>query len=250
MDDDRRDTLRGFLRSLGRTKVSAEALERYDQALTHRSAIGEVGVCEDNERLEFLGDRILNFVVAEYLYETFSEAEGELTARMEFTKNRNLALLVAASGTGFEELILSGKGQAKTARIIAGSFEAFIAAFYLDVGLEKTKKFIFRFFPKDRTGFGLSMNHKKLLQEYLQKKGLPTPHYELENREGAAHKPLFVYVVTVKGKVIGRGIGNNKTDATQDAARNALKISEEFPLQVEESLKDPHPTGDTLEDAG
>jgi ribonuclease-3 len=224
MDNDRRESLQVFLRKLGRTRVSTEALERYHQALTHRSYCREKGSGEgDNERLEFLGDRILNFVVAEYLYSTFAGTEGELTIRMEFTKNRNLAFLVAKSGNGLEELILTGKGQEKTPRIIAGSFEAFIAAFYLDAGLERTKKLIFRFFPEDITDFGISRNHKKVLQEYLQKKGLPTPHYELECREGADHQPQFVYVVRVEGNVVGRGSGRNKTEATQNAAQNALK---------------------------
>jgi ribonuclease-3 len=224
MDNDRRESLRKLLKKLGRVEVSTVSLERYHRALTHRSYIREQGGKEgDNERLEFLGDRILNFVVAEYLYSTFSETAGELTARMEFTKNRNLALLIAASRIGLEELILTGKGQEKTPRLIAGAFEAFIAAFYLDIGLGRTKKLIFRFFPEDITGFGISRNHKKVLQEYLQKKGLPTPHYELESREGADHQPWFVYVVRVEGNVVGRGAGKNKTDATQNAARNAMK---------------------------
>jgi ribonuclease-3 len=127
MDNDRRESLRLFLKKLGRARISPEALEQYDRALTHRSAVREIGDGGDNERLEFLGDRVLNFIIAEYLYETFSEAEGELTARMEFTKNRNLARLISASGTGFENLILTGKGQVKTPRIIAGSFEPFIS---------------------------------------------------------------------------------------------------------------------------
>jgi ribonuclease-3 len=224
MDNDRRESLQVFLRKFGRARVALEALERYHQALTHRSYSRELGGQEgDNERLEFLGDRILNFVVAEYLYSTFPGTEGELTVRMEFTKNRNLAHLVATSGNGLEELILTGKGQEKTPRIIAGSFEAFIAAFYLDTGLEKTKKLIFRFFPQDDADFGISRNHKKVLQEYLQKKGLPTPRYELESREGTDHQPQFIYAVRVEGNVVGRGTGRNKAEATQNAARNALE---------------------------
>jgi ribonuclease-3 len=223
MDTDRKEALQEFLKNLGHSRVSNEALSWYDQSFTHRSFSREQGSgAGDNERLEFLGDRILNFVVAEHLFTIFSGAEGELTARMECTKNKNLAALIESSGTEFELLILTGKGQEKTKRIVAGAFEAFIAAFYLDCGLEKTKKIILRFFAKDHTDFGIIRNHKKILQEYLQKGGFPIPTYELESKTGAAHQPQFVFIVRVEGKIVGRGSGRNKTEATQNAARDAL----------------------------
>jgi ribonuclease-3 len=226
MDNDRNRSLQELLRKLGRTRVSEKALERYDQALTHRSYLREnCGMPNEknNERLEFLGDRVLNLVVAEFLYLSFPVPEGELTARMEWTKNRNLASLIVSSGIGFEKLIRTGKGQGKTPRIIAGSFEAFIAAFYLDTGLERTKKLISRFFPENMTDFGITKNYKKILQEMVQKKYQSLPLYELENREGAAHHPSFVYVVRLRGVIIGRGSGKTKTEATQNAAHDALK---------------------------
>jgi ribonuclease-3 len=226
MDNDRKRSLRNLLKKLGRPRVSAKALERYDQALTHRSYLCENNVKpaqKDNERLEFLGDRVLNLTIAEYLYLSFPGAEGELTARMEWTKNQNLASLVVSSGTGLDELIRTGKGQVKTQRIIAGSFEAFIAAFYLDAGLEKTKKLISMFFPENTGDFGISRNYKKMLQELVQKQNLSLPLYELERREGAAHQPSFFYVVRVEGRVIGRGSGKTKTEATQNAAHDALQ---------------------------
>ena len=223
MDNDRRKSLFALLKKLRRIRVPADALERYNQALTHRSYGRDKGEGEgDNERLEFLGDRILNFIVAEYLFEEFPGTEGDLTARMEFTKNRNLAHLIAQSGIGFEDLILIGKGQEVTPRVLAGSFEAFLAAYYLDCGLERTKKLIFRLFPEDTTDFGISTNYKKQLQEFLQKKGLPPPSYELERREGADHRPTFIFLVKSKGVIVGRGSGRTKTEATQDAARKAL----------------------------
>ncbi len=224
MDNERKTALRAFLKRLGRTRVSAGALELYHQAMTHRSYSRQSEGREcDNERLEFLGDRILNLVLAEHLYKTFPETEGELTARMEFARNMNLARCVVSSGSGLEDLILVGKGQEITSRIAAGAFEAFIAALYLDAGLAKTKEVIFRFFPPETTRFGASRNYKKELQELLQKGGLPAPRYEPESREGADHRPQFVYVVLIDGVVAGRGTGKNKAEATQEAARQALE---------------------------
>lgn len=225
MDDERQESLRTFLKRLGRTRISAEALERYNQALTHSSYGRQSGDGEgDNERLEFLGDRVLNFLLAEYLYKAFPEAEGELTARMEVSRNRNLARRVIVSGSGLEDLILLGKGQEMTPRIVAGSFEAFVAALYLEAGLAKTREIIFRFFPPEAASFGAARNYKKELQEHLQKTGHPPPRYEPESREGMDHRPRFVYVVLISGVVAGRGSGKNKADATQEAARQALKI--------------------------
>jgi ribonuclease-3 len=223
MDTNRKEQLQKFLKNLGHFNVSRDALERYDRSFTHRSFSQEQrNEAADNERLEFLGDRVLNFVVAEHLFATISGSEGELTARMECTRNKNLASLVELSGTGLGTLVLTGKGQKKTDRIIAGAFEAFIAAFYLDCGLERTKDIILMFFSKGHTDFGVIKNHKKILQEHLQKQGLPPPVYELESRSGADHEPRFVFIVRINGEIAGRGSGRNKTEATQSAARDAL----------------------------
>lgn len=223
MDSKRQESLRSFLKRLGRIRVSAGALERYNQALTHRSFSRQSGGGEgDNERLEFLGDRVLNLFLAECLYRAFPETEGELTARMEVSRNRNLARRVIASESGLEDLILLGKGQEMTPRIIAGSFEAFIAALYLDAGLANTREVLFRFFPPEAGSFDATRNYKKELQEHLQKAGLPPPRYEPESRRGEDHRPWFVYTVLIDGVVAGRGTGSNKADATQEAARQAL----------------------------
>lgn len=224
MDDERKTALRAFLKKMGRTRVHAGTLELYHQALTHSSYSRQSGGSEgDNERLEFLGDRVLNFVLAEHLYRTYPETEGELTARMEFARNMNLARYVASSGSGLEDLILVGKGQEITSRIVAGAFEAFIAALYIDAGLAKTREVIFLFFPPRTTRFGAAKNYKKMLQEQLQKAGQPPPRYEPESREGEDHRPQFVYVAIIDGVVAGRGKGKSKADATRAAAREALE---------------------------
>ncbi len=230
IDGDRERLLRAFLSgpAVGRKRAGAEALARYHQALVHRSYTRETGeISGDNERLEFLGDRVLNLIVAEFLFRNYPGPEGELTARMEWTENRNLARAVAAAGTGFEDLILVGSGQEITPRIIAGAFEAFVAALYLDLGLARTNVIIRRMMADGIRNYRTDRNYKKMLQEYLQKQGRPLPEYTLEERSGVPHHPRFTYVVMVEGEVIGTGLGRSKAEATQNAAREALNILEE-----------------------
>jgi len=227
IDGERERLLRAFLTcpAIGQRRAGPEALDRYHRALTHRSYTRERGgTSDDNERLEFLGDRVLNLIVAEVLFQNYPGQEGDLTARMEWTENRNLARAVVAADIGFEDLILVGSRQEKTPRIIAGAFEAFVAALYLDLGLARTKTIIGRLMADEIRNFRTDRNYKKILQEYLQKKDHPLPEYQLEERSGAHHHPRFSYVVMIDGEVIGRGKGRSKAEATQNAAREALRV--------------------------
>lgn len=227
IDGERERLLRAFLScpSIGRRRAGPEALDRYHRALTHRSYTRETGeISGDNERLEFLGDRVLNLIVAEFLCRNYPGQEGDLTARMEWTENRNLARAVAAADIGFEDLIQVGSRQERTPRIIAGAFEAFVAALYLDLGLPRTRTIIRRLMADEIRNFRTDRNYKKNLQEYLQKQDRPLPEYQLEERSGAHHHPRFSYVVIVDGDIIGRGKGRSKAEATQNAAREALGV--------------------------
>ena len=228
IDEEREKALRTLLSRplIGRRAPGAEALTRYHQALIHRSYLREMeipGEDTDNERLEFLGDRVLNLIVAEFLFQTYPGPEGDLTVRMEWTKNRNIARVILAAGIGFEKLILVGSNQEMTTRIIAGAFEAFVAALYLDLGLSRTTTIVRRILTADLREHPPDKNYKKFLQEYLQKRSRPLPIYELRSVEGAPHKPRFCYVVTVEGVVIGKGFGTTKAQATQNAARQGLQ---------------------------
>jgi ribonuclease-3 len=228
IDKEREIALRALLsrRLIGRRSPGTEALNRYHQALIHRSYFQEKENSVeggDNERLEFLGDRILNLIVAEYLFQTCPGSEGDLTIRMEWTRNRNIARVIVETHIGFEDLVLVGSNQEKTPRIIAGAFEAFVAALYLDLGFFRTKSIIHRILASDLLECPQEKNFKKLLQEYLQKRNRPLPVYELKSSEGAAHKPWFCYVVRVEGRVIGNGFGATKAQATQNAARQGLQ---------------------------
>jgi len=212
---------------IGRRRISRAVFARYDTAFTHRSYAreGDTGLMgmADNERLEFLGDRVLNLVIAEFLFSAFNEPEGALSARMEWTKNRNLAYVISTADPAFPGLIRVGRKQVLTPKIIAGAFEAFIGALYLDAGLETVKNMIDAFFAENIREFSTDTNYKKKLQECLQKKTLPIPVYELEFREGEPHSPHFSYVVKSGGITIGRGAGKSKSEATQQAAREALE---------------------------
>jgi ribonuclease-3 len=221
--------IREFLRrpEIGRQRISPSAFMMYDASLTHRSYAKERSSdneeVADNERLEFLGDRVLNLVVAEFLFSVFDEPEGSLSFRMEWTKNRNLASIISSAAPSFPGLIRLGRNQALTPRIIAGAFEAFVGALYLDAGLGGVKKMIENFFAENIRKFSTNTNYKKTLQEHLQKINLPLPAYELEKNEGLPHSPLFIYVVRSGGTLLGRGIGRSKTEATQNAALDALR---------------------------
>ena len=155
---------------IGRRRISPASLRVYDVALTHRSyakeQCGYDNVVSDNERLEFLGDRVLNLVIADFLFSTFDEPEGSLSLRMEWTKNRNLALVISSAAPQLPGLIRLGKNQALTPRIVAGAFEAFIGALYLDAGLDTVKKMVVMLFSENIQTFSTNTNYKKSLQEY------------------------------------------------------------------------------------
>jgi ribonuclease-3 len=142
---------------------------------------------------------------------------------MEWTKNRNLATVICDVYPDFPGLIRTGRKQVVSQRIIAGSFEAFIGALYLDSGLTPVKKMVHSFFAENIRQFSTETNYKKKLQESLQKMNLPIPVYELESREGEPHSPHFSYLVKSGGTVLGTGRGKNKKEATQHAARTALQ---------------------------
>ncbi len=233
MNSERINELKIFLEtaSVHRGRISNAALELYNLAFTHSSWVkehcqdaGNESCRADNERLEFLGDRVLNLIVAEYLYSRYEMNEGAMTGKMEVTRNRNLARVVKDLDCGFEDLILVGTGQKKTPGIIADAFEAFIGALYLDLGLAGTRRIVLDLIQDEIREFSSERNYKKKLQEFLQKNQRPLPVYELIDKSGPDHGPYFTYRVSVGDSVLGTGKGLTKADATQDAARSAYEI--------------------------
>jgi ribonuclease III len=201
-----------------------------DQALTHRSWVNEhKGERASNERLEFLGDAILEFIVSKEIYDQFPDKEeGYLTALRANLVN-TVALAAAARKLNLgEELFLSkgevdGGGRTNTS-LLADTVEAIIGAIFIDRGLADAEKFI-----KNDLLSGVSQkaaselkDAKSQLQELVQSKGLPTPKYQVIEESGPDHDKKFVIEVVVDGKPWGRGEGKSKSGAEQEAARQVL----------------------------
>lgn len=235
MDWKRKTALEIFLAQpqIGIAGIPDDALERYDQAFTHRSYAHEnpCGLlpCPDYERLEFLGDRILNFIVAEYLLCTFKCSEGALSKRMEATKNEHLGTIVPATGIGLEDLILLGAGQPLIPSIIADVFEAFICALYLHVGLDRTRSIVLGLVADEILHFDPGGNTIGRLQERLQQDRLGLPEYRIVSRTGPDHDPTFLSAVTVAEHFTAFGRGGSKAGAKKEAARAALEVLERTP---------------------
>jgi ribonuclease-3 len=233
MNSERINDLKNFLAaaSVCQGEITTDRLELYHLAFTHSSWIkeqyhdsGNESYRTDNERLEFLGDRVLNLIVAEYLFSRYEMNEGAMTGRMEVTRNRNLARIVRDLDCGFEELILIGTGQKKTPGIVADAFEAFIGALYLDCGFEETTQIVLDLIQEEIRSFSPERNYKKKLQEYLQKNRKPLPVYDLIDKSGPDHGPVFMYRVSVGDMVLGTGMGLTKAEATQNAAKSAFDL--------------------------
>lgn len=200
----------------------------YETALTHTSYANEHGKVS-YERLEYLGDAILEFVMSEYLYKTTSYDEGMMTKLRSYYVCED-ALYEYSLKLGLNEFLLLGHGEdvhggryRKT--IVADIFEAFIGALYLDKGMDAVKEFIYtNVIPYISTDTELFHDYKSSLQECVQtdKKSL---EYVLISSSGPAHDPVFEVEVRIDGIVYGRGVSNSKKKAEQLAAREALEKS-------------------------
>lgn len=204
-------------------------------ALSHRSSLNEQSSgttsTESNERLEFLGDAVLELVTTQFLYDKLpSEPEGMLTAyRSALVKTTTLAEVARELGLG-ERLYMSKGEEATGGRnnegLLADVMEAVIGALYLDQGLEAVIEFlkVHLFVRFDEIlAQRLYKDHKSMLQEVVQAQGLPTPAYEVIKEEGPDHEKEFTVQVLVNGQVKGSGLGKNKQQAQQQAAMAALK---------------------------
>jgi len=203
-------------------------------AITHRSYLNEhrEATQEHNERLEFLGDAVLELVVTDYLYQKYPEKpEGELTAVRAALVN-TVSLSDSAQKLGLNDFMLMSKGEAKdTGRarqyILANAFESCIGAIYLDQGYDAAKKFIGdQLFAKtDKiVEKKLWQDAKSRFQELAQDKVSITPSYEMITQEGPDHDRMFTIGVYLKNEKIAEGKGRSKQEAEQDAAMNAIEI--------------------------
>lgn len=196
----------------------------YYEAFTHTSYSNENPSFTSYERLEFLGDSILEFIISDYLYKERHLDEGIMT-KMRANYVCEEALATYAHDLKFEEDIKLGSGELETGpnnTILADVFEAFVAAMYLDIGFEKTQEMVLKIMLKYITkGVDFLHDYKSTLQELVQtdKKSVV---YEIVNEEGPAHNRRFECIVKVDGHVLGRGIGSSKKASEQDAAKEAL----------------------------
>lgn len=223
----------------------------YEQALTHRSVLrGQPDShLRSNERLEFLGDAVLGFVVAEHLYRHFPEKDEGFLTRLRAKLVNGKALAHWAQDIGLGELILMSENMAQSQgrhnqTILADAFEAIIGALYLDLGLEAARRFIHQTMLDAVDLQGLAArrdNHKSLLLEYAQAHGWPQPRYRVVAEEGPSHDKTFTVDVLIQGEPFGQGTAGSKKRAEQRAAREALvrlkaEVStdgEELPEEVE-----------------
>ncbi len=216
---------------LGHHFVQPELLR---QALTHRSYSAEHRLgCLDNERLEFLGDAVLELVISHLLFKRHGERcrEGELTRMRSFLVNEN-QLANQAHRLGLGKYILLGKGEDRSGgrskpSILSDTFEAVIGAIYLDSNIEEVFLIIERWFGDlldQAIEIGLDQDYKSRLQELTQGRFHSVPIYEIEKITGPDHQRTFHVAIHFNDRVLQRGIGKSKKEAEQDAARKALDI--------------------------
>lgn len=196
-------------------------------ALTHSSFANENKLKKNNERFEFLGDSVLGFVTAEYLFNEFkNRPEGEMT-KLRAAVVCEKSLFKFAEQIDLGKYIRLGRGEDSTGgrnrpSVVSDAFEAVIAAIYIDGGMEAVKPYILRFIKdavKRETSF---KDNKSFLQEEIQKVKGNTLTYEEVGEEGPDHDKTFVFRVKLNGEVIGEGKGKSKKEAEQNAAGNAL----------------------------
>lgn len=200
-------------------------------ALTHSSYANERGKSRiySNERLEFLGDSVLGFVTAEYLFEKYpSRPEGEMTRiRAELVCEQSLAATAEALELG--AVLLLGKGEEQNGgrsrrSILADAVEALLAAIYLDGGIEPARAFVLdRILAEKPTEL---TDYKTALQERVQAAGGVSPQYKIIDEYGPDHAKTFVARVEIGGEPAGEGSGRTKKEAEQSAARTAMESME------------------------
>lgn len=199
----------------------------YKRALTHTSYANEENV-ESYERLEYLGDAVLELIISEYLYKNTEEEEGEMTKLRAHYVCEN-ALYEYSIKLGLNEYLLLGHGELENGgkfrkAIVADIFESLLGAIYLDKGFEEARKYIYKYvIPMiESKSIDFFSDYKSVLQELVQtdKRSL---EYNLVKEEGPAHNKTFTIEVKLDGILYGVGVAHSKKEAEQEAAKDALK---------------------------
>lgn len=223
-DEEFLDNLRSIL------DVSIEGNEKWFlKAFTHRSYANETSLDYDNERLEFLGDTVLDLCVAEYLFREFpDDREGRLS-KIKSAVVRADSLSRMARKLDLAELIRLSKGESQVERgrdkVVADTFEAFVGALYMSSGLDEVRDFLLPY-VREQTRRYLEeggRNYKGQLLEFTQERDLPNPVYRVEAVKGPEHDPVHCVAATINETTYGRGEGSTKKEAEQQAAQEALE---------------------------
>jgi ribonuclease-3 len=205
----------------------------FELAFTHRSYLNEAPEkLESNERLEFLGDSILSFVVSDYLYTTYPQFnEGVLTnLRSLLVNTKSLASLARECEFGQYLKLSKGEEESKgreNESLLANSFEAFIGGLYQDSGIEAVREFLHAILVPKIEGYvekKAFKDPKSLLQEFVQGQKQNSPFYKVLNEEGPPHAKTFTIGVMVNNEILGEGMGKSKQEAEENAAKEALKV--------------------------
>lgn len=216
-----------------RLNLPFDDLRLLTRALTHTSYLNEHGNAgEDNERLEFLGDAVLDFVVGAYVYNRFLEMrEGEMT-RMRSNLVRTEALSQLARQIGLGNALRLGRGEIQGGgrdrdTLLCGAFEALVGAIYQHKGIEVARDFVLPLIAPLADEYSLEMpefmvDPKSRLQEWSQRMGLGIPRYVPSASQGPDHAKIFLVQVFLGDKLLGTGSGSSKKDASQSAAQDAL----------------------------
>jgi ribonuclease-3 len=209
----------------------------FEQAFVHRSYLNETREhMESNERLEFLGDSILSFIISNYLYRTYPEFnEGILTNLRSLVVNTK-SLAESARSLEFGKLLKLSHGEEESKgreneSLLANSFEAFLGALFIDQGVEPVEIFLREvIFPKIDVHVQTKTfkDPKSLLQEYVQSKKQPSPLYKVIGEDGPPHAKHSTIGVFVQEKLLGEGEGKSKQEGEENAAKQALEKLRNF----------------------
>lgn len=213
-------------------KISFKNPKLLEQAFYHRSFLNEVKHdIQSNERLEFLGDSILSLIISEYLFSTrLSDAEGDLTnLRAYIVKTKSLAQAATNLNLGSYLHLSKGEemgGGRENPQLLANTYEALLGTIYLDQGLEVAKKVVQQTLLSNFANelkSGPPKDAKSSLQEIVQEKYKQSPSYKILDTKGPDHAKQFMVAVYIKGKQVGKGQGNSKQIAEEQAATEALQ---------------------------
>ena len=218
--------LKDFLKSLN---IIPNDLSLYEMAFTHSSYNGQMKTQHhDYQRLEFIGDSVVGFAVADLIYKTYSSSQEGIMTKIRATLVQSNSLANYATKLGLKQFIKIGYGLQQSGgisnKILEDVFEAFVGAIYLDQSIEKAYKFVKCVFMEDIINFKMEDIHdyKTKLQEEMQSDNRGNVTYKIVDQQGPSHSPVFVAEVYFNDVKLGRGIATSKKEAEQLAAKDAL----------------------------